>query len=240
MSSSKWPSNSGCDEAMLLITIGSTLLALVMTLVAWRAAQQERRRSSARVAGLARDIHGEAYTPFDITPGAPAPRSITPGAPAPRLLAPPSAAGSRLGLALAVGGFVVASVAAALIVFSNDGPAASARVAPKTASTVLSPPLELIALDHERDGDTLTVRGIVRNPRGGAEMDRLTAIVFIYSREGGLLASARAPVDSSALIPGGESPFVVAIPRAAGVGRYRVSFRSDDRVVTHVDKRGRP
>jgi hypothetical protein len=206
---------------LLLIAIGSTLVALVMTVVAWRAVQAERQRSSARIAALAREIHGEARGLFDAA-------------------SPPPAAGSRLGLALAIGGFVVASAAAAAIVFSNDGPVASARVAPRVAAATASPPLELVALGHERDGDTLTVRGVVRNPQGGAEMDRLTAVVFTFSREGGFLNSARAPVDSPALVPGGESTFVVAVPGAADVGRYRVSFRSDDRIVSHLDKRGRP
>jgi hypothetical protein len=205
---------------LLLIAIGSSLLALVMTVVAWRAVQAERERSSARVAALAREIHGDARVLFDA-------RS-------------PSTAGSGFGLALAIGGFVVATGAAAAIVFSNDGPAASARVAPGGAAANASLPLELVALGHERDGDTLTVRGVVRNPQGGAEMDRLMAVVSTFSREGGLLQSARAPVDSPALIPGGESTFVVAVAGAEDVGRYRVSFRSDDRVVSHVDKRGRP
>ena len=53
------------------------------------------------------------------------------------------------------------------------------------------------------------------------------------------LASGRAAVESSALIPGGESVFVVTVPAPAEVGRYRVSFRSDDRVISHVDKRNR-
>ena len=38
---------------------------------------------------------------------------------------------------------------------------------------------------------------------------------------------------------GEESPFVVKIPNAAAVGRYRVGFRLDDGgVVAHVDRRG--
>jgi hypothetical protein len=37
--------------------------------------------------------------------------------------------------------------------------------------------------------------------------------------------------------PGTESVFVVTVPGAADVGRYRVSFRSDDRIVPHVDRR---
>jgi len=44
-------------------------------------------------------------------------------------------------------------------------------------------------------------------------------------------------VESPALVPGGESRFIVSVPSAADVGRYRVSFRTDDRVVAHVDRR---
>jgi hypothetical protein len=39
------------------------------------------------------------------------------------------------------------------------------------------------------------------------------------------------------LAPGSETAFVVTVPHANEVGRYRVSFRSDDRVVPHVDRR---
>ena len=39
------------------------------------------------------------------------------------------------------------------------------------------------------------------------------------------------------LAPGVESTFVVTVPGASDVGRYRVSFQSNDRVVAHVDRR---
>jgi hypothetical protein len=45
------------------------------------------------------------------------------------------------------------------------------------------------------------------------------------------------PVQSSSLRPGGETTFVVTVPGAGDVGRYRVSFRTDDRIVPHVDRR---
>jgi hypothetical protein len=98
-------------------------------------------------------------------------------------------------------------------------------------------PLELVALTHERDGDQLTVRGLVRNPPSGQSVDRLTAVVFVFNHDGGFVTSARATVAPSQFDPGGESAFVVAIPNAGAISRYRVSFRTDDRVVPHLDKR---
>ena len=43
----------------------------------------------------------------------------------------------------------------------------------------------------------------------------------------------------TALAAGAEAPFVVTLPDADSVDRYRVSFRTDDRIVPHVDRRGR-
>ena len=43
---------------LLFVTLVSLLVAVVMSVVAWRAAGEERRRSDARVATLAADIHG--------------------------------------------------------------------------------------------------------------------------------------------------------------------------------------
>jgi len=108
------------------------------------------------------------------------------------------------------------------------GPRATANMAPAQ--------LELIALGHVREGDRLIVRGVVRNP-SAAEVDRLTAVVFVFNSDGGFLASGRAAVQSSALAPGTESTFAVTVPGATDVARYRVSFRADDRVVPHVDRR---
>jgi len=114
---------------------------------------------------------------------------------------------------------------------------ASRPTTPQDSRTPL--PLELIALSHERDADRLTVRGVVRNPGAGAEVHRLTAVVFVFNHDGGFVASGRAAVDALPLVPGAEAPFAVTIAGAADVGRYRVSFRTDERVVPHVDRRDR-
>jgi hypothetical protein len=165
----------------------------------------------------------------------------------------PARGGSRFSLALAVVCFIAATVLAAAIVLSGSPgvPAASARQLGTARSTAplqsadrdtpaqAGAPLELVSLAHEREGDTLTVRGTVRNPSSGSEMSRLTAVVFLFDRDGGFLTSGRAAVDSPELIPGGESAFAVSVPAAGAVARYRVSFRSGDWIVSHVDKRNR-
>jgi hypothetical protein len=68
-------------------------------------------------------------------------------------------------------------------------------------------------------------------------MDHLTAVVLLFNQQGGFLTSARSPVESATLPPGSETTFSISVPGAADVGRYRVSFRTDDRVVPHVDRR---
>ena len=98
-------------------------------------------------------------------------------------------------------------------------------------------PLELVALGHGRDADRLTIRGVVRNPPSGAGKSGLTAVVLLFNHDGGLFTSGRAAIDPSTLAPGAESSFAVTIPGAVDVGRYRVSFRTDDGVVPHVDRR---
>jgi hypothetical protein len=98
-------------------------------------------------------------------------------------------------------------------------------------------PLELIALEHERDGGRLIVRGIVRNPLRATERDGLIAAVLLFGHDGSLISTGRAPVPAAMLVPGATTPFVVTIPGADDVERFRLSFRTDARVEPHVDRR---
>jgi hypothetical protein len=225
---------------LLFVTLSSMLLAAIMSLVAWRIAGDERRRSEARIEALAADIHGVER----VAPRGPAddlelwPGSGTSGAELFAAAQPRS--GSRWPAVLAAGVFVVATAAALVIVLgvgSSGTTHASNQAVAVAPPAPAALPLELVALGHEREGDRLTVRGIVRNPESGAPVDRLTAVVFLFNRDGGFLSSGRVTVESSALRPGAESIFVVTVPGAADVGRYRVSFRTDDRIVPHVDRR---
>ena len=101
-------------------------------------------------------------------------------------------------------------------------------------------PLELVSLKHERVGDGLHISGVVRNPQDGRLLKGLAAVAFLFDRDGNYLSSDRAPLDYIQLQPGEESPFSIAVPSAAGVSRYRVTFRTDAGIVAHVDRRSDP
>jgi hypothetical protein len=237
------------DITLILVTLLSLTLAAVMAALAWRVAREERRRSDARVAALASEIHHDA-------PGYDLRLRDRAVAQSGDLFtsALPSPSRSRPGVVMALGVFVVCSGLALAVVLSGRHSTAKTSVesgnAPAGSGMHRTPqgnqatardaaPLELIALTHERDADRLTVRGIIRNPASGAEVSRLTAVVFLFDRDGGFVTSGRAAVDAPELVPGADSTFVVTIPGVADVGRYRVSFRTDDRVVPHLDRRDR-
>jgi hypothetical protein len=110
----------------------------------------------------------------------------------------------------------------------------------KTEAAVAAP-LELLSLGHAQQHATLSVSGVVQNPRTGAPLTRVVATAIAFSADGAFLASGRAPLDFTSLAPGTESPFVVQIPVTGTVARYRVGFRAEDGgVIAHVDKRGPP
>jgi hypothetical protein len=241
---------------LLIVTLTSMLLAAIMSVIAWRIASDERSRSEARVAALSDEIHEAPPARIALVAQAGAARiaSARPVA-APILWDPPlnrvdtdpvyrapdlfvqrSPSSSQSAALLAIGVIVIGgAVASAMLLGGRAG--RTPRATATTAATPAASPLELVALGHQRDGDQLTVRGVVRNPPSGAERDRLTAVVFLFTADGGFLTSGRAALEAPALRPGGESTFIVTVPGANDVGRYRVSFRTDDQIVPHVDKR---
>ena len=258
---------------LLLVTLTSMVVAVIMGVIAWRIAGEEGRRSDARIAALAADIHAapivapvrgaDAGVPRRAEIGLHAEPARLASEPArvgatylwhdelelrpdaavasntDLFAAQPARSGSRWAVVFGIGTLAVGT-AAALAILLSAGPRSVAHdngAAPVAAPAAAPVPLELVALGHERDGDRLTVRGVVRNPAAGAEIDGVTAVVFLFNRDGGFLASGRMPVQSSSLLPGGETTFVVIVPGASDVGRYRVSFRTDDRIVPHVDRR---
>ena len=98
-------------------------------------------------------------------------------------------------------------------------------------------PLELVSLAHHRQDKKLAVSGLVRNPVNGKPLEKLSAVVFLFDRTGTFVTSSRANVDFLKLGAGDESPFVVSLDAPPTVARYRVSFRTDDGIVPHVDRR---
>jgi hypothetical protein len=115
-------------------------------------------------------------------------------------------------------------------------PAASGAV--ETQGLAQSAPLELLSLSHNQQPQSLTVTGLVQNPRNGSEVSRVVATAFVFAADNTFLGSGRAALDYSTLAPGDESPFVITIPVSAPVARYRVGFRDESgRVIAHVDRR---
>ena len=148
----------------------------------------------------------------------------------------PASARSRL-FAPLVGAVIVAVVLGGVYVISSRS---SARTPAAAAVPAAPAPLELLSLRHVRKGDTLTISGLVRNPPAGQMEAGVTAVVFVFDTDGTFLTSGRAPLDYQRLSAGDESPFVVAIPKAGAVARYRVSFRTEKDVVPHIDRRAGP
>jgi len=250
------------ELALIVTTVVSVVLAAGMGVIAWRLARAERMRSAARVAALAADLHdvtevreqaavGMRGEParvhqlarksleFDRIERRSGLASVQ-GSEMFRAGAP-DRSGSRLTTVLAVGGFAVATSLALVIATSRAGGPSIAKPVSVQTLTPARPadagPLELVALTHQRNGDQLTIRGVVRNPRQGANVDRLAAVVYVFDRDGEFLGNGRAAVDVPALEPGAGSPFVVTVDQAAKVGRYRVSFKTGDRILPHVDRR---
>jgi hypothetical protein len=219
---------------LLLVLLTAIVLTVALSAVAWNSSREERRRSEARIAALAADIHDEPLVGPAIVGSSGdlfTTRHHVQG-------------GSRFASAVAAGLFVCGSVAALAVVSSSASGQAPLRSGAGVAGRETQPatiePIELVALGHERNADRLTVRGVVRNPLSGAALDRVAAVVLVFKEDGGFVGSGRASVDSSVLGPGAESAFTVTVPGASHVGRYRVSFRTEDRVVPHVDRRGKP
>lgn len=220
------------ETILLATTIVSLTIALVTGVVAWRGARDGQIRRAARVAALRAAAEREtlltASAPAEELPrraGRPVP---APGADLFAAAATPAPASRQRGLAWAAGVLLVVLAGAGVAMYSGStAPAASATATP----------LELLALRHERAGATVQVSGLVRNPVGASQVERLTAVVFLFDDTGAFLISARAPVDFLRLSPGDDTPFVVALPAAPSAARYRVSFRTDAGIVAHVDRR---
>lgn len=214
----------------ILITVTGLALALAagMGVLLARMRREERRRSEARVAMLA----NAAVRSRDLEL-----RPASSSAPVSSDLFREHEEGSawpkRLG--------VITAIAAALVILALGWRAiAPAAPAPSTpaVSSAPAPPLELLSLGHDQHDGTLTISGIVQNPRGGVSLGRVQATVLVFGRDGALLANAREPLENSRLTPGTESPFVIQLPLGNAAARYRVGFRDEnDGALGHVDRR---
>jgi hypothetical protein len=237
-------------ESILLVAIfASVVTATSLGFRAWRELHRERHDSDARIAALAADIFAPDAEQTLVDDGR---FNSSLGAQSRSLFAQTMAnpTWSAQGLYLVVAGALVLMVAAAAALGragERSGTVQSAApvdvatdvtqasgVAAATGETAESP-LELIKLEHRRDGRTLAVSGVIRNPPEGSALSSLAVVILLFKDNGGLAGSGSAELDH--LAPGLEKPFAVAVPMTDGAGRYRVTLRAAGRLVPHIDRR---
>jgi len=212
------------DVVLLTLTTLSLAAAAGFGALSWRVGREERERERARIAALSTAM------------GPPASEPLRPGEVVIGSVFDRGTEGLRGRPLIKVAAGAVMLLLITGVVFLSSRTADSALATPNPQSGA-GRPLELMSMRYQRQGTTLTVSGLVRNPSGGAVVNRVTAVVFAFDRTGAFVASGRAPLDFSALAPGDESPFVVSVPNVSDVARYRVTFRSGDTVVRHIDRR---
>lgn len=251
---------------LVVITLASLALSGALLVYVLKQSREERDRSEARAAALAELLearpNGEPLVA--VTPPVPAAPEVTDEPPAPEvhrqasrvempLMLPdePVLAIRSSGVGLFAGatstaasehrmrrllapaiGVAIVGLALTSVYLWNLPTAAATRAADAT-----SRPLELVTLRHQRQGETLVITGLVRNPPDAPAIAGLVAVAFAFDKQGTFLTSGRSVLDFPQLKAGEESPFSITIPQADGVGRYRVSFRTDAGIVPHVDRR---
>jgi hypothetical protein len=254
------------ETLLIVIAALSTTAAFVLGALVFKLLRDERRRSDARVqvlmdaAGVsAPDLASREQQPahklvpshFQPVPQREVPKRATRRAPAPAAgvdleLHPPTGEvrgmfaepqsrspwPSRVAAAAACA--VLATITGLLLFGGTNTPSPS----PGENTAASRAPLELLALGHSADGTGLTISGIVQNPRGSTPLSGVLVTALLIAQDGSHVGSAHAPLDFTRLRPGEESPFVVKVSSAAGVARYRVSFKdANGGVLGHVDRR---
>jgi len=213
------------DVVLLTLTTLSLAAAAGFAVMSWRIGREEQERSRARVTALATSLG----------PARPA-EAINPGHATGRVAVGSVFDRNEQGIAgrPALKFAVVGVMALAIVIGAIIGSRTTSAPPPQAVSTA---PLELVSMRYVREGGTLTVTGLVRNPANGVRENGISAVVFAFDHAGGFVSSGRAPLDVGAFAPGDESPFIVAVPNVTDVARYRVSFRNERGVVRHVDRR---
>jgi hypothetical protein len=204
---------------LVTITVVSLVLAALSAAVAWRVVRDDRRRSEARVAVLASEIHDQPIVLLPEHESMPT-----------TMFADAEPRGNSRTIIFAGAALVVVAAAIAGALVAGTGEDVQA---PKGARELA--PLELVNLAHEQDRDRLTVHGVVRGPWIEAPYP-LAAVVTLFRGDGSVIATERAIVDP-VVAPGRDTKFHVTVSGALEAARFRVSFADADRVVPHVDRR---
>jgi hypothetical protein len=209
--------------------IASTIALLVAVValgsLVWHLVSADRRRTEARIAALASAIDDRHWTPQNayVFAGSSATDMDTAFAPEPRRL-------NHAALLVSGGVLAVLGTITLLLLGGSGGRETSALVASANA------PIELVSMHHAREGDTLIVSGLVRNPSELAT-PALTAVVSAIDRAGRVVARGSRALEPVVLGPGKETSFRVTVANARDLGRYRLGFVNENRVVPHVDRR---
>ena len=103
--------------------------------------------------------------------------------------------------------------------------------------TAAAVPVELLSLDHRRQGDYLAVSGSLRNPPGGKERAKLSITATVFDRTGAVVGTGQTPLPVTVLPPGSDTAFTISLPDADEINRYRVSFMEGRVSLPHVDRR---
>jgi hypothetical protein len=248
------------DTTLVTVTVLSMGMAAALSVIVWRLLRDERRRSEARVAALTTAAFPSSALPSSalrVTED----RRASEGTPVVRrnsaddlplhggdarvtmhaLFVEPQRSspwGSRL---VVMAGLALVGTSILLFAMSATRPPAAAVAKPAAAAPAAersTAGLELLSLRDSRETGTLTITGMVQNPRSGSLLTRVAVTAYAFDDKGAFLASGRALLDVTSLAPGDESPFVVTVPVKETVARYRIGFRGEDgRVIAHVDKR---
>ena len=244
------------------VTLISLAIAAALAVVVMKLLRDDRRRSEARIAALTELAEepeverspaprrppaapiGEPAASLTIRPTRRVAdleiRPLAAAAPAVSDLFETPAQASPWGRRFAVIGVIVLVGSATLFALMQrrGGVETEPAHAAQEAGAQSGSPLELVSLRHSREGETLTITGLVQNPKAGAPQTRLVVTAVVFGPDGTFLAGGRAPLDYTRLNSGDESPFVITVPVKGTVARYRVGFRAEDgNVVAHVDRR---
>lgn len=211
------------DTILVAVTVLAVAMAIAMGVMLARTMREERRRSDARVALLSEvaaepaanaPVHVHAADLFHVDPE-------------------PSPWPQRFAVIAAMTVVLGVAVVAMKSAIGTPATARASASAPVSAS-----PLELLSLRHAQENGTLTITGLVQNPRTSGQVTGVEATVLVFDSGGAMVTSGRAPLDFTTLGAGDESPFVIRVPVQGAVARYRVGFRgADGRVLGHVDRR---
>jgi hypothetical protein len=200
------------EMLLLTITIASVLTAVVMSAAVWKWARASREHTAVRVEALRALAFEDGTPPMFVS-------SAERGTPRGRWIA------------VAVVAVTMASIVGTGVALHEERPAG--------ASHADAAPLDLLTLRQTTDArGKFIVSGQVRNSTTGKSLQGVAAFVDLFDQHGELVAASTAALAVPVLQTGDESSFVVALPKTAGVVRYRVRFRRGDGIaVPHVDRR---